>query len=99
MDARRPCIETEYVAFRPPEVAAVRMLNRPPFFETFAATIRHTNQSDGSSIIEYKYNFTARPHWLQFILHPIMNFMFKMETAKRIAALRRYIATRSHIAQ
>ena len=89
-------LETEYVSFRSPDVAAVRMLNRPAFFETFAATIRHTNQSDGSSTIEYKYNFTARPRWLRFMLHPIMNFMFKMETANRIAALRVHCDSIAH---
>jgi hypothetical protein len=45
-------LATEYISFRPPDVAAVRMLNRPPFFKTFAATIRHTEQPDGTSTIE-----------------------------------------------
>jgi hypothetical protein len=88
-------LETEYVTFRPPEVAAVRMLNRPPFIETFAATIRHADQSAGSSTVEYVYNFTARPRWLQFALHPIMKFMFRLETKIRLAALRRHFANRS----
>jgi hypothetical protein len=86
---------TEYISFRPPDVAAVRMINRPPFFDTFAATIRHESQADGSSRIKYNYNFTSRPRWLRFVLHPIMNFCFKMETKKRIAALCRYFANRS----
>jgi len=85
-------LETEYVSFRPPDVAAVRMVNRPPFFDTFAATIRHTPLPDGSSKIEYKYNFTARPAWFRFALHPVMSLLFKMETRKRIAALRRHFA-------
>jgi polyketide cyclase/dehydrase/lipid transport protein len=88
-------LTTEYISFRPPDVAAVRMINRPPFFDTFAATIRHQSQADGSSKIEYNYNFTSRPRWLRFVLHPIMNFCLKMETKKRIAALRRYFANRS----
>ena len=66
-------LTTEYISFSPPNVAAVRMVNRPPFFESFAATIRHGAMSDGSSSIEYKYNFTARPAWLRFVLHPLMN--------------------------
>lgn len=81
---------TEYVTFRPPDVAAVRMINRPPFFELFAATIRHLPLADNTSTIEYVYNFTARPRWLQFILHPLMNFLFKIETRKRLRALRRF---------
>jgi hypothetical protein len=88
-------LTTEYISFSAPEVAAVRMINRPPFFDTFAATIRHESRADGSSRIEYNYNFTSRPRWLRFVLDPIMNFCFKMETKKRIAALRRYFANRS----
>jgi hypothetical protein len=57
--------KTEYVSFTPGHVAAVRMLNRPLFFETFAATIRHRDLVDGRSEVEYKYNFTARPRWLR----------------------------------
>src|ERR1043166_3409322 len=34
-------METEYVNFEPGRVAAVKLVNRPPFFEQFAATIRH----------------------------------------------------------
>jgi Polyketide cyclase / dehydrase and lipid transport len=85
-------LTTEYISFRAPEVAAVQMINRPAFFETFAATIRHAPRPDGSSTIEYNYNFTGRPRWLRFILHPIMNFCFKLETRKRLAALRRHFA-------
>jgi len=38
---------------------------------------------------------TSYGDWLRFLRDPIMNFCFKMETKKRIAALRRYFATRS----
>lgn len=86
-------LATEYVSFRAPEVAAVRMFNRPPFFESFAATIRHANQPDNTSTIEYVYNFKARPRWLRPVLHPIMNFLFKAETGKRLAALKRHFAS------
>jgi hypothetical protein len=85
----------EYVSFRPPEVAAVKMVNRPPFFDTFAATIRHTRLSDNESIVEYLYNFTARPRWLRLVLNPIMNLVFKLETKKRLRALQRYFVTLS----
>lgn len=83
-------LKTEYVSFNPPDVAAVKMINRPPLFQSFAATIRHRDQSDGSSSIEYKYNFTARPSWLRWLLHPVMAAAFRWETQKRLHALRRY---------
>ncbi|MBK7601429.1 MAG: SRPBCC family protein [Acidobacteria bacterium] len=85
-------LKTEYVSFNAPHVAAVKMLNRPPFFETFAATIRHHDLGDGSSSVEYKYNFTARPRWLRWLLHPVMGCLFRWETRKRLGALRRWFS-------
>jgi hypothetical protein len=83
-------VETRYVSFRPGEVAAVKLVNHPPFFDTFAATIRHEQLTNGASSVEYIYNFTARPCWLRFVLHPLMNMMFKFATKKRLRALRRF---------
>lgn len=83
-------LETEYVSFNPPHIAAVKMANQPMFFETFAATIRHTDLPTGSSKIEYKFNFTARPWWLRWLLHPVMSMVFRWETRKRLRALREY---------
>lgn len=83
-------LQTEYVSFCPPHVAAVKMLNRPRFFETFAATIRHHDLADGSSTIEYKYHFTARPPWLRWLLHPTMSCVFRWETRKRMRAQRHW---------
>lgn len=85
-------LKTVYVSFKPPKLAAVKMVNRPPFFEAFAATIRHRDLDDDSSSIEYKYNFTARPTWLRWLLHPAMAAAFRWETRKRLAALQRHFS-------
>lgn len=86
-------LETEYVQFKPPEVAAVRLVNPPPFFATFAATIRHRDLGDGTSSAEYVYTFTARPAWLRWLLHPLMGAAFRWETRRRLFALRGYLRT------
>lgn len=85
-------LKTEYVSFHSPSVAAVKMVNHPLFFSAFAATIRHEDLADGTSSIEYKYNFTARPSWLRWLLHPVMARVFRWETKKRLRALRHYFA-------
>ncbi len=85
-------LKTEYVSFNPPTLAAVKMLNRPPFFEAWAASIRHRDLPDGSSSVEYKYQFTARPSWLRWLLHPVMGAVFRWETRKRLRALRRFFS-------
>ncbi len=85
-------LRTVYLTFQPGRVAAVKMLNRPPFFRSFAASIRHFAVDENSSEIVYEYHFTARPKRLQWLLHPIMNLIFGWETRKRLRALKRYCA-------
>lgn len=79
-------IETRYLIFKPGEIAAVEMINRPPFFDLFAASIRHEPSASGSKVI-YRYQFRARPAWLRWFLEPIMAIALKHETAKRLRAL------------
>jgi hypothetical protein len=40
--------------------------------------------------VEYHYNFVARPKWLRFLLHPVMNALFRWETRKRLRALKNF---------
>ena len=88
-------LRTEYVSFERGKVAAVKMLNRPPFFDTFAASIRHRDTGENESEIVYKVNFTAKPKFLRWILHPLMRAAFSWETRKRIAALRDFFQRRN----
>lgn len=83
-------LRTEYVSFEKGKVAAVKMLNHPPFFDTFAASIRHLEIDANTSEVIYKVNFTARPRALQWILHPIMRAVFAWETRKRLRALKNF---------
>ncbi len=83
-------VRTEYVSFEPGKVAAVRMLNHPPFFASFAASIRHLKINDVHSEVIYKVNFTARPKWLRWILNPLMRAVFVWETRKRLRALKTF---------
>ncbi len=86
-------IETIYLTFTRGVIAAVNMINQPPFFETFAASIRHQECSGGSSIT-YKFTFRARPRWLRWLLEPIMLIVLRHETRQRLRALSRYLAAR-----
>ncbi len=81
-------LRTEYVSFQKGKVAAIKMLNQPLFFDTFAASINHRNISDNKSEVVYTFNFTAKPKWLRFILHPVMSRIFAWETRKRLQALK-----------
>jgi hypothetical protein len=85
-------IRTIYVSFERGKVAAVKMINRPPFFEMFAASIRHIAISGNKSTVEYRFSFLARPRFLRPLLHPVMQLFFRWETQKRLRALSRYLS-------
>ncbi|MDP1829514.1 MAG: SRPBCC family protein [Archangium sp.] len=85
-------LRTVYVSFRPGKVAAVKMINTPPFFATWAASIRHEPLEGGQSRVIYTWNFTAKPKVLAFILEPVMAWFFRWETRKRLRALKRKLA-------
>src|SRR5690349_17551373 len=63
-------LKTEYISFQRPRVAAVKMLNRPPFFGTWAASIRHVDTGPRQSRIVYTFSFTSRPRLLSWLLDP-----------------------------
>ena len=68
------------------------MVNSPPFFDKWAASIRHEDIAPNQSHISYTFHFSAKPRWLRWLLEPIMLQVFKWETRKRLSALRDYFA-------
>jgi len=84
-------MRTRYVSFQPGKVAAVKLVNEPLFFGSFAASIRHIEAGENRSRVLYEYNFKARPGFLRPILHPIMRRLLRWETRKRLRSLRTYI--------
>ncbi len=83
-------LETRYITFRPPEIAAVTLVNRPPLFAGFSASIRHDDNKDGSTLT-YRFHFSAKPRVFRWLLEPLMLRALKWETARRLAALAEYV--------
>jgi len=82
---------TEYVSFQRGAYAAVKMVNRPPFFKSFAATIRHDPLGNSRSQITYTYHFEAKPRWLAWLLEPVLNLRLRRETERRLKALKGFL--------
>ena len=89
-------LKTVYVSFERPTVAAVKMVNTPPFFATWAASIRHEDLPGETSRITYKFHFTAKPAFLSALFDPIMERVFRWETGKRLKALKGYLTNRDN---
>jgi hypothetical protein len=84
-------METVYVNFQPGRLAAVKLINRPPFFKRFAATIKHSALTTSRSRVDYIYSFQARPRFLARVLEPLMNAALNWETQNRLTALRDFL--------
>lgn len=61
-------METEYVSFTPPRVAAVKMTRGPWFIGGFAGSWRFMPEADGRTRVVFRYSVQARPRWLQPLL-------------------------------
>jgi polyketide cyclase/dehydrase/lipid transport protein len=84
-------MESIYVSFERPRVAAVRMTKGPALLETFAASLRQDEVNPGVTRVTYRFNFSTRPRWLRPILEPIAASLFLREVRQRLAALQRYL--------
>jgi hypothetical protein len=86
---------TRYVTFRRPELAAVKLVGRPPFFDTWAASIRHrpleTGHASARSELVYTLTFTCRPTRLARVIEPIALAAFRSETRRRLRALAAFL--------
>jgi hypothetical protein len=87
-------LKTVYVTFERPRLAAVKMVNKPPFFQSWAASIRHQDVSVNESRITYTFHFTTRPRFLGFILDRLIKKIFVWETKKRLQALANFLETK-----
>jgi hypothetical protein len=84
-------METVYVSFDRPRVAAVKMTKGPALLETFAASLRQEDIGSGQTRVTYRFNFTTRPRWLRPIAEPIASALFRREVRHRLRALKRHL--------
>ena len=88
-------METVYVSFDRPRVAAVKMTNGPAILQTFAASIRQAEVAPGVTRVTYRFNFSTRPRWLRAILDRLAAALFLREVRHRLAALKRHLEART----
>lgn len=87
---------TRYVTFRRPDLAAVTLVNRPPLFASWAASIRHRPLTADRSEVVYTLTFTCRPAVIAGLVEPVALAAFRWETRRRLRALAAHLSTPSH---
>ncbi|PRY13552.1 polyketide cyclase/dehydrase/lipid transport protein [Kineococcus rhizosphaerae] len=85
---------TRYVTFRRPELAAVTLTSRSPFFAAWAASMRHRDLGDGRSEVVYTLTFTGAPAPLARLVEPVAVRVFRWETGRRLRALAHHLDAR-----
>jgi ribosome-associated toxin RatA of RatAB toxin-antitoxin module len=84
-------METEYVAYHPPAVVAVKMTRGPAVFKSFAGSWRFERVAEGRTRLTFRYHFEVEPKWLRWLLEPLFTAIFLRETVGRLEALRRAV--------
>src|SRR5262245_10568935 len=95
-------METTYVSFQPPTVVAVKMTHGPRIFSSFAGSWRFTELSahpgPTRTHVVFRYQVSGRPHWLSFLLDPLLAAVITWETKRRLLAMKRVVETTSILA-
>lgn len=90
-------MDTVYVSYRPDEVAAVKMVKGPYIFDQFAGGWRFKALSPTETLVKFRYNLRAKPRGLSWLLTPLLGWIFRYETLKRLRALKRYAESNAAI--
>ncbi len=84
-------MDTVYVSYTRPRIAAVEMKRGPFFLKSFAASIRQESIDDETTRVTYRYKYVVRPRRLAFLIEPIVGWIFHRETQARLAALKSFL--------
>lgn len=87
-------METEYVSFSPPRVAAVKMTRGPRLLRTFGGSWAFEPVGGTQTRVTFRYFLDVRPSWLAALLEPPARWWFSWETKRRVAALAQAIGGR-----
>src|SRR5262245_12802239 len=78
-------METVYVSYQRPSVAAVKMVRGPFYLADFAASLRQSPLPGGSTRVSYKFHLASRPAWLRPLMEPVLAMVFRREPRRRLA--------------
>lgn len=84
-------MDTVYVSFNRPRIAAVTMVRGPFFLRTFAASIRQESKSATRTRLTYQYSFDSWPRRLSWPIDRLVSRIFHRETSLRLKALKLFM--------
>ena len=89
-------MQTQFISFDRPRLAAAAMRGRALPFTRWAASLQHRPQAPGRSLRIYTYNFEAGPRGLRWLVEPVTKRVFDWQTRKRFARMQAFLASHAH---
>jgi hypothetical protein len=89
---RALAMQTEFISYDRPKVAAARMRGRAFPFARWAASMRHQPLDGQRSVMVYTYSFETMPRALRWLLDPVTKLVFDWQTRKRFARMQAFLA-------
>ncbi|AOK08021.1 SRPBCC family protein [Burkholderia sp. AU19243] len=81
---------SRYIAYRPPQVAAVEMVDGPRVLERFSGCWNFTERAPGTTEVKFTYQFRAQPAWLRWLLEPLIGAFYLVHTRRRLDSFKRW---------
>jgi hypothetical protein len=88
-------MQTRFVSFDRPHVAAASMVGEAFPFSRWAASMRHRELDARNSVLIYTYTFEVCPRWAAWLIGPVVNIIFERQTRKRFSRLQAFLAEHS----
>lgn len=85
-------MRVEYVSWCPPERAAIRMVTGPGILQRFAGSWLFKQHAVGVVEVRFRYQIQVTHNWR--FLEPWILRYFKLETGRRLKALKRHLEHR-----
>jgi hypothetical protein len=89
-------MQTRFVSFDRPQLAAATMVGTSFPFSRWAASMRHKDVGPNHSVLIYTYTFDVAPRWLAWLLQPVVHMAFAHQTRKRFRRLQDFLAVHAH---
>jgi hypothetical protein len=84
-------MRTRFVSFERPHLAAAAMIDRSFPFERWAASMQHRALQPGCSLLVYTYSLEVGPKALRWLLEPLIDWVFALQTRRRFHRMRRFL--------
>jgi hypothetical protein len=84
-------MQTQFISYDRPRVAAASMLGKSFPFTRWAASMRHHAVGPHQSMMVYTYSFEVAPYSLRWIIRPFVEWIFYWQTSRRFARLREFL--------